>query len=137
MEAFVYLAVVFGAALYIDRRLAGRVAPVDRTAAALAVIGVATLPIAGWLLFLPTFALLGLSAILFAFVPTSSFYSALKTKRRRVEELKSAPDEVKRPNGVAHGLCPNCDELIPMASSECPKCRAEFGQSSSWKIEPI
>lgn len=32
------------------------------------------------------------------------------------------------------GLCPNCEEKIPIDSLACPNCKASFGQGSEWKI---
>jgi hypothetical protein len=34
------------------------------------------------------------------------------------------------------GTCPNCTSVIPLASEECPKCKAVFGPGSAWKIRP-
>ena len=35
-----------------------------------------------------------------------------------------------------HGICPNCDARIPLTSTSCPKCKADFGLGSAWKIKP-
>lgn len=33
------------------------------------------------------------------------------------------------------GICPNCDARIPLTSTSCPKCKADFGAGSAWKIK--
>jgi len=35
------------------------------------------------------------------------------------------------------GLCPNCEEKIPIDSAACPNCNVPFGQGSEWQIKPI
>jgi uncharacterized membrane protein YhaH (DUF805 family) len=32
------------------------------------------------------------------------------------------------------GVCPNCDASLPLDAQACPKCMAEFGPNSSWKV---
>lgn len=34
------------------------------------------------------------------------------------------------------GTCPNCSSVIPMSSIDCPRCKASFGEGSTWKIAP-
>lgn len=34
------------------------------------------------------------------------------------------------------GICPNCDQIIPLDTVEC-KCGARFGPMSTWKIKPV
>ena len=34
------------------------------------------------------------------------------------------------------GNCPNCSEIIPLSSEDCPKCTASFGIGSTWKVTP-
>lgn len=37
------------------------------------------------------------------------------------------------------GKCPNCDSEIPLNSLECPnpKCKAQFGPNSAWKVKVL
>ena len=35
------------------------------------------------------------------------------------------------------GICPNCDSQIALDSSECPRCKAQFGANSAWKVKPL
>ena len=35
------------------------------------------------------------------------------------------------------GLCPNCEEKIPLESAACPNCNVPFGQGSEWQIKPL
>ena len=35
------------------------------------------------------------------------------------------------------GVCPSCESVIPLLSSECPKCKAMFGPASAWRVRPI
>lgn len=44
---------------------------------------------------------------------------------------KAIADE-KKPKGI----CPNCEQLIPIDTVEC-KCGARFGPMSTWKIKPV
>jgi hypothetical protein len=37
----------------------------------------------------------------------------------------------------AHGVCPNCDKVILLASAQCPHCTANFGEGAAWKIVPL
>jgi RNA polymerase subunit RPABC4/transcription elongation factor Spt4 len=48
------------------------------------------------------------------------------------EEAAAAAIEVK-PKGV----CPNCEQIIPLDSLECEKCSATFGPNAAWKIRPL
>jgi hypothetical protein len=38
---------------------------------------------------------------------------------------------------ATHGTCPNCATVIPIASTECNRCDAFFGEGSSWKVTPL
>lgn len=44
-------------------------------------------------------------------------------------------DESQSPKNV--GLCPNCEEKIPLDSAACPNCNALLGQGSQWQIKPL
>lgn len=35
------------------------------------------------------------------------------------------------------GVCPNCQTRIPLISQRCPKCQADFGKGSTWRVEAI
>ncbi|HKV76579.1 MAG TPA: hypothetical protein VJP02_00470 [Candidatus Sulfotelmatobacter sp.] len=35
------------------------------------------------------------------------------------------------------GNCPNCESVIPLSASECPKCGARFGPGSAWAVSPF
>lgn len=32
------------------------------------------------------------------------------------------------------GVCPNCSTMVARAALECPKCKADFGPGSDWKV---
>lgn len=36
-----------------------------------------------------------------------------------------------------HGMCPNCEQVIPLASAQCPHCQATFGEGAAWRVEPL
>ena len=36
-----------------------------------------------------------------------------------------------------NGTCPNCDKVIPLASIECPHCKAQFNAMSAFKVKPL
>lgn len=57
---------------------------------------------------------------------------------REREAYLATLSEAERAYAVTpKGTCPSCDHIIPMASSECPNCRALFGSDSAWRIKPI
>lgn len=39
--------------------------------------------------------------------------------------------------GATSGKCPNCALVIPIDSVECPRCRAVFGEGSTWRVRPL
>jgi len=47
----------------------------------------------------------------------------------RAEALNSDPSN--------KGECPSCSSIIPILSSACPKCGAQFGPSSAWNVRPL
>ena len=51
----------------------------------------------------------------------------------RYEDLKK---EAVATTLVGKGLCPNCDEILPLSSQKCPKCAADFGAGSAWRVRP-
>lgn len=52
-----------------------------------------------------------------------------ETVAAQAAALKTDPD--------AKGRCPNCEEVIPLSSTSCPKCRANFAAGSAWKVAPV
>lgn len=53
---------------------------------------------------------------------------------RAVAPAHAAPSaEVAGPKGQ----CPNCGSVVPLAVQECPKCKADFGPHSAWKVKPL
>jgi hypothetical protein len=38
---------------------------------------------------------------------------------------------------AAKGKCPNCNEIILLASKSCTKCTALFEGTSTWKVKPL
>lgn len=48
-----------------------------------------------------------------------------------------APAPEPAPVSGPFGTCPNCNAKIPLSVTECPKCKADFGPRSSWKIQPL
>lgn len=38
---------------------------------------------------------------------------------------------------TALGKCPSCTRTIPLASAECPRCKAVFTEGSAWKVQPL
>ena len=48
------------------------------------------------------------------------------------------PAQQSKPTEIGpRGICPNCDTQIPLASAACPKCKADFGAGSAWKLKPL
>jgi hypothetical protein len=58
-----------------------------------------------------------------ASVPTPALYSPRQIAVSTCEEEK--------------GKCPNCTRTIPLASEECPRCKAVFTEGSAWKVQPL
>ena len=52
---------------------------------------------------------------------------------KAVEEAKRAAELLAGPKGI----CPNCDSIIPLKSETCPKCKADFGVGSAWRVTPV
>ena len=51
----------------------------------------------------------------------------------------AVPTSPPKPYTGPWGMCPNCDSKIPLNSLECPnpKCQAQFGPNSAWKVKPL
>lgn len=51
----------------------------------------------------------------------------------------AVPTSPPKPYTGPWGICPNCDSKIPLNSIECPipKCYAQFGPNSAWKVKPL
>lgn len=65
-----------------------------------------------------------------------------REEARRQEEEKEQRlahlDEAQRAYELLpKGVCPSCDAVIPIASEECPKCKALFGLYSAWSVKPL
>ncbi len=58
--------------------------------------------------------------------------------RQQAEEARIAalPEERRAFERLPKGTCPNCSTLQPLASLECPKCKAVFGPDSAWTLIP-
>lgn len=52
------------------------------------------------------------------------------------ERLSRLSEDLRKAELIPRGRCPNCDSIIALASSECPKCRALFSENG-WKVLPI
>ena len=53
--------------------------------------------------------------------------------------IGETPDEttVGINQGAALGKCPNCTTKIPLNSTDCPSCKAMFGEGSTWTVKPL
>lgn len=49
------------------------------------------------------------------------------------EEALKARQERLTPKAA----CPCCEMVIPLTLKECPRCKAQFGEHSAWKLEPV
>jgi hypothetical protein len=56
---------------------------------------------------------------------------------REQAKLSKQTEEQRAYEMLPKGRCPNCEAVIPLSTTECPKCRAVFGADSAWKILPI
>jgi hypothetical protein len=57
-----------------------------------------------------------------------------------IDPTPDAPHLIEDLTGVDKselGTCPNCSGVIRLRSAECMHCRAAFGETSAWKIEPL
>jgi hypothetical protein len=137
MVAFLFLLFTLAGLLLVNYRTAEKIAPTDRLGLSLVLLGIGSAPFSVVLLLVPTVVLLTVGVCVFAFVPTGNFYRRRNERRLRLSTLRNIPIEVRNPNGVPHGLCPNCEALIPIASLECPECSASFDGPGEWKVESI
>lgn len=69
-----------------------KIAPVDRIGFSLFIMGIGILPWSLWLLFIPSFALMIIGAILIIFVPTDDYYRR-RNERRAYEAARFARDQ--------------------------------------------
>ncbi len=60
-----------------------------------------------------------------------------EANRRRLEELEQLSSAERAYALLPKGTCPNCKTVIPLNAVTCPKCRAEFGPHSGWRVTPI
>lgn len=86
-------------------------------------------------IFLP-FGVMGTNSLLEDLIAETRKTNAL-LKQRISNETASASDAPTAPSAMDRGQCPNCDAVIPMNSSECPKCKAQFGPGSAWEVKPL
>jgi hypothetical protein len=56
-----------------------------------------------------------------------------RSRRVKAELLQESTKHHEVDNG-GFGTCPNCGREIPLASSECPHCKAQFGARGGWKV---
>jgi ribosomal protein L40E len=74
-------------------------------------------------------------------VKTDSLLDSFKGKRHdhgkdKTDNVATISEEQANNDNIEMGICPNCDAIIPLSSTECPKCIAVFGQQSTWKVLP-
>lgn len=61
-----------------------------------------------------------------------------KAQEAEVKELLAKMTEAKRAEALLpKGKCPACEEVILLASKQCPKCTALFTTDSNWKVQPL
>ena len=56
------------------------------------------------------------------------------------EALRKQEDAERRRIADAlapQGICPNCDTQISIYAETCPRCKAFFGEGSSWSVRPL
>jgi len=54
------------------------------------------------------------------------FWSARRAERTSGMTNGSLP--------VGFGYCPNCNTLLPLSSSDCPRCKAIFNEGAAWHV---
>jgi len=74
-----------------------KIAPADRIGFSLFIIGIGIIPLSMWLIFLPTFALMIIGAILIVFVPTDDYYRQ-RNERRASEAANRARNQTPTKN---------------------------------------
>jgi hypothetical protein len=64
-------------------------------------------------------------------------YFAIRWYLKHREEKRQAAERDKEFGPTKEGQvgsCPNCSIRLPTTSPNCPKCGAEFGPNSGWKV---
>lgn len=61
--------------------------------------------------------------------------------RQQTEEARRAAEEWKQQAALAElaklkGECPSCEQVISLAETRCPHCRASFAPGSPYKLLP-
>ena len=120
---------------WINYKTSENVAPTVRLGLSLLCVGFGTIPIFFWLVFIPNFFFIALGAVVFLMVPTDQFYERRNSRRRQVEALKAAAARTAAAGSVPLGLCPNCEEVLPIDSPKCPRCHAAFTQDARWRVQ--
>lgn len=67
-------------------------------------------------------------------------WAAIQAQEQADAQSRAQPQHLFEGQFLAQtpqGLCPNCDETIPLTSETCPFCNANFGQYASWKVLPL
>jgi hypothetical protein len=58
-------------------------------------------------------------------------------QQTREVDLANLSESERREALVPKGVCPSCDAVIPLASTECTRCPASFGEHSAWSVKPL
>ena len=63
--------------------------------------------------------------------------SSLPTPATAVELDNNSPKESVPATPQNVGICPNCDATISLFSRDCPKCKANFTDGSTWSVKAL
>ena len=69
------------------------------------------------------------------FLQQKSVLLALTSQTPAPVQVPAPTESRTKAECVKFGVCPNCRSTIPETSDKCPRCFADFGSGSSWKIE--
>lgn len=61
-----------------------------------------------------------------------------KAEREELAALRKSDSEAARQleERLPKGECPNCERIIPLSSTECNHCGANFSAGSAWRVLP-
>ena len=80
-----------------------------------------------WLLLSPVLCVTSLVISMIAFG---------RIDKAEAKSQREVPGAKRHEDSGLDGTCPNCSTSLPMQALECLVCKAQFGQSAAWSVQP-